>query len=56
MRCPICAWESRSSPFKSWYYALYQVKRYECESCDNNFNVYEKNGEVKSQFRKGNSP
>jgi transposase-like protein len=41
LKCPMCGHEFKSEPFKTWKYALYEVKRFECPHCLKKFNVYE---------------
>lgn len=39
--CPICNKNVSESPFKSWKFKSYDVKRYECPKCKSKFNVYQ---------------
>jgi len=39
--CPVCSKSVSVSPFKSWKFGRYEVKRYECQNCKSKFNLYE---------------
>jgi hypothetical protein len=39
--CPVCNMAVSTSPFKSWKFGNYEVKRYECQSCKSKFNLYQ---------------
>ena len=39
--CPVCNGDVPSSPLKSWKFKDYEVKRYECQSCNSKFNFYQ---------------
>ena len=39
--CPLCDKEVTKSPFKTWKFRGYDVKRYECQNCKSKFNVYQ---------------
>lgn len=39
--CPICNHDVSTSPVKSWKYATYEVKRYQCHNCKSKFNLYQ---------------
>ncbi len=41
LTCPLCSNSVHMSPFKSWKFAGYDVRRYECPTCKANFNVYQ---------------
>ena len=41
MKCPVCGKDNSGSPMKKWAFNVFEVSRYKCSSCGNNFNVYE---------------
>ncbi len=47
MKCPVCNSSVSSNPYREWRFNIYNVKRYKCENCGANFNVYEYNGTEK---------
>jgi transposase-like protein len=40
MKCPVCSKENRNPPLKQWAFNVYEVSRYKCSECGNNFNTY----------------
>jgi len=41
LTCPKCNQPITGKPFKSWKFGGYDVKRYECQKCKSNFNLYQ---------------
>lgn len=39
--CPKCSGKVATRPMKAWKFGVYDVKRYECQSCGAMFNHYE---------------
>jgi len=39
--CPLCSKIVTASPFKSWQFGKFQVKRFECTYCKSKFNLYQ---------------
>ena len=46
LRCPACDKQVSVSPFKSWNFRGYDVKRYECPHCKAKFNLYQGAGKT----------
>ena len=40
MKCPVCNKENQNPPLKQWAFNVYEVSRYKCSECGNNFNTY----------------
>lgn len=46
VKCPICKKEKTSKLLKQWEFRKYDVSRYECSSCKEKFNIYERYGKT----------
>jgi len=46
LECPVCGKTVSANPLKSWKFAKYDVKRYECQHCKSKVNFYK--GEERS--------